>query len=136
MRMLVVYFHHPSSGIYTYYDYPGYDSWEEVIGVHEKRDQLLAQFSQGWIPKAVEQLSSPSGIPSGQLGLRERVEDLLHLHKSFDFRPVWPVKSAAIKWKEGQKITHEVWSAQDRENIDFSKITEDLCKGSVGNHHK
>lgn len=129
MSIFVVYLKHEEAGYYSYLDYIDSSSWAELVSNKAYRANLNGMVKLGWIPKATELVHDPYMISTGQVGMADRIQALIDEHGEFDFRPVWPEKTADIKWTEGQKISHEVWSEQNRKNIDFSKITEDLCKG-------
>lgn len=136
MSIFVVYFSNPRINLYAYQDFEGKASWLEVWGNKEVAAKLKEMVEQGWIPRACEIVPDVLAISTGQSGIASRIFDLIDEHGEYDFRPLYPEKKAVIVWKEGEKVPVEVWSSQDRSNIDFSKITGDLCKGATGNNSR
>lgn len=134
MSIFVVYFNHPRLNLYAYQDFEDKISWLDILTNKEVAAKLKVMISEGWIPQASEIVSYRGAISTGQTGIRDRAFDLVHNNGEYDFSPLYPEKKSAIVWKEGEKIPVEVWSGQDRSNIDFSKITGDLCKGASGNN--
>jgi hypothetical protein len=135
MSIFVVYLKLKDSPLYTYQDFEDKTSWLEVVSSKEDSDMMKYLFQGGWVPLAYEVVYDSLMISHGQAGISSRIQDLTDQHGQYDFKPLWPEKTSAIAWKEGQKICHEVWSEQERKNIDFSKITEDLCKGVGGSNY-
>lgn len=135
MSIFVVYLSHSEQGLYSYYDVYHVDSWVDMLSKEKACDELTDLFSKGWNPRAWELVYDRESIATGQSSIGVRVSDLLSDHGVFSFSPLWPNRSAEIKWKEGDTINPEIWCKQNRKSVDFSKITEDLCKGSTGNSY-
>src|SRR4051812_28956694 len=129
MSLFVVYFSNPAINVYAYQDFEDKTSWLEIWNNPGYAAKLKEMVDQGWVPRACEIVFDRVAISTGQSGIKDRVFDLIDEHGEYDFRPLYPEKKATLTWKDGQKIAVEVWSGQDRSSIDFSKITDDLCKG-------